>query len=132
VPLANGPYAVRVRLVPVDPGAPATGDDWAADVSARLASAPLRYELQLQFFCEEAVTPIEDPTVDWPTPYLTVAHLTVPQQDPASDEGQRVQAEAEAAAFDPWSALVEHRPLGEIMRARKAAYRASQLGRGLS
>ena len=27
-----------------------------------------------------------------------------------------------ADRFDPWSAVAEHRPLGEIMRARKAAY----------
>ena len=27
--------------------------------------------------------------------------------------------------FDPWMALADHRPLGEIMRARKAAYYAS-------
>jgi len=26
--------------------------------------------------------------------------------------------------------VVEHRPLGEVMRARKVAYRPSQLGRG--
>ena len=36
-PLACGPYAVRVRLVPVDPGAPSpdASADWAADVAAR-------------------------------------------------------------------------------------------------
>ena len=132
LPIANGPYAVRVRLVPVDPGPPAATSDWAADMSARLAAGPLTYDLQLQFFTDEAATPIEDPTVDWPTPYLTVARLTIPVQDPASEHGVALQAEAEGAAFDPWSALIEHRPLGEIMRARKVAYRASQLGRGLS
>ena len=131
-PIANGPYAARVRLVPVDPGPPANGDDWAADMTQRLAQADVRFDLQLQFYCEEAVTPIEDPQVDWPTPYVTVARLTIPQQDPASEAGQAVQSEAEAAAFDPWCALAEHRPLGEIMRARKPAYRTSQLGRGLS
>ncbi len=35
----------------------------------------------------------------------------------------------EAAAFDPWNALIEHRPLGEVMRARKVVYFQSQLGR---
>jgi hypothetical protein len=133
-PIACGPYAVRVRLVPVEPAAPATGarDDWASDVTSRLADGALRFDLQLQFFADETTTPIEDASVDWPTPYLTVGHLTIPSQDPASGEGAGLQAEVESAAFDPWSALVEHRPLGEIMRARKAAYRTSQLGRGLS
>ena len=74
------------------------------------------------------VTPIEDVTVPWPeaaAPFVTVARLTVPAQDPAA-----MAAEIEAARFDPWTALVEHRPLGEIMRARKAAYFASTQGRG--
>jgi hypothetical protein len=133
-PIACGPYAVRVRLVPVDP-APATPNakkDWAADIAARVKAAPLLFDLQLQFFTDEATTPIEDATVDWPTPYLTAGRLTVPQSDLAAPPGVATQEAAEAAAFDPWAALVEHRPLGEIMRARKAAYRASQLGRGLS
>lgn len=133
-PIACGPYAVRVRLVPVDPAPPTPGasKDWAADVAARLRTAPLLFDLQLQFFTDEATTPIEDPTVDWPTPYLTVGRLTIPAQDVASGPGAALQTEVEAMAFDPWSALVEHRPLGSIMRARKAAYRTSQLGRGLS
>lgn len=32
-------------------------------------------------------------------------------------------------SFDPWHALVEHRPLGSIMRARNAAYRVSTAAR---
>jgi len=35
-----------------------------------------------------------------------------------------------ACKFDPWDALADHRPVGEIMRARKAAYFASQKERG--
>jgi len=133
-PIACGPYAVRVRLVPVDPAPPTPNakKDWAADVAARVKAAALVFDLQLQFFADEATTPIEDATVDWPTPYLTVARLTVPQTELSTPPGTATHEAAEAAAFDPWSALVEHRPLGEIMRARKAAYRTSQLGRGLS
>ena len=133
-PIACGPYAVRVRLTPVDPAPPSAdaSRDWAADVAARVRAGQLDFDLELQFFTDEATTPIEDATVDWPTPYVTVARLTIAAQDPDSSAGQATNAAAEAAAFDPWSALVEHRPLGEIMRARKAAYRTSQLGRGLS
>jgi hypothetical protein len=129
-PIACGPYAARVRLVPVDPAPPSpeAAQDWAADVIARLASGPLVYDLQLQFFTDEAATPIEDASVDWPTPYLTVARLTVPAQE----RSDATDAEAEGAAFDPWCALADHRPLGSVMRARKAAYRPSQTGRGLA
>jgi hypothetical protein len=83
------------------------------------------HELQLQFFTDEDATPIEDAAASWRAPYVTVARLTIPPQDLED----AVAAKVEQARFDPWNALVEHRPLGEVMRARKAAYRASQLAR---
>jgi hypothetical protein len=134
VPLACGPYAVRVRLLPA---APATsvgaGDDWAADLKRRLASGPLVHELQLQFFVDEAVTPIEDASVVWPeseAPYLTVARLTLPPQDTEGEVAKTLGEKVEQAAFDPWKALAEHRPLGDVMRARKVTYYASAQKRG--
>ena len=129
-PIACGPFAARLRLVPVDPAPPApdAAQDWAADVASRLAVGPLAYELQMQFFTDEATTPIEDASVDWSTPYVTVARLTVPAQERSAVTDEAV----EKSAFDPWCALADHRPLGSVMRARKAAYRPSQTGRGLA
>lgn len=127
-PLQCGPYAVRVRLKPVgSPPPQARSRDIAQDMRERLAVGPLHWDLELQFFVDEATTPIEDASRPWPdteTPIVTVARLTLPQQgvDAAA-------AEAEAARFDPWSGLAAHRPLGEITRARKVAYLASQKGR---
>jgi hypothetical protein len=133
-PIACGPYAARVRLKPVDARLPPiSGTAWAADVAERLRSAPLAYELQLQFFVDEQRTPIEDASVDWPeavAAYLTVARLTLPRQDADSETGRRLGAAIEAAVFDPWAALAEHRPLGDVMRARRVVYHASQKQRG--
>jgi hypothetical protein len=132
VPMANGPYAVRVRLEPASSNGTAALDaagDWAADFSSRLARGPLHWDLQLQFFSDEDTTPIEDASVNWPTPYKTVARLMLPQQDTRSPEGQALAARAEAGVFDPWQALAEHRPLGDVQRARKAVYFESQKGR---
>ncbi|MDP3355558.1 MAG: catalase [Polaromonas sp.] len=128
VPLACGPYAVRVRLLPAASNGPASPDaskDWGANFSQRLASAALQYELQLQPFVDEKTTPIEDASVNWPTSYTTVALLTLPQQAAS----QALLAQAEAAVFDPWQALVQHRPLGDVQRARKVVYFQSQQGR---
>jgi hypothetical protein len=125
-PIAFGPYAVRVRLVAASSEVNQNAkDDWAGDVYERLIDNPLVRELQVQFFTDEATTPIEDASVVWPAPYVTVARLTIPRQkpDPAFDE------EIETAKFDPWNALTAHRPLGEVMRARKVAYFASQQNR---
>jgi len=126
-PIAFGPYAARVRLVAAsDQVNPSASDDWAADVYDRLIDNQLSYDFQVQFFTDETATPIEDASADWSAaPYLTVARLTVQRQKP--DEALATQVES--ARFDPWNALVEHRPLGEVMRARKVAYYASQQAR---
>jgi hypothetical protein len=132
LPMANGPYAVRVRLVPAaangkpEPGA---GNDWSADFAARLRKGPLHWDMQLQFFASEALTPIEDASVNWLTPYTTVARLMLPQQDLASADAKAFAERVEHAVFDPWQALAEHRPLGDVQRARKVVYFASQKGR---
>ena len=121
VPIAVGPYAGKVRLAPVNP-APPTRKDFAQDMRDRLAVRPLTYDMSVQFFVDEATTPIEDPTKVWPedkAPYVTVARLVLFE----------VLDSAEKMHFDPWGGLADHRPLGEIMRARKAAYYVSQKGR---
>jgi hypothetical protein len=133
VPMACGPYAVRVRLVPAPGNGEATRGaeaDWGADFAARLARQSLKWELQLQPFVSEALTPIEDASVDWPSPYVTVARLSLPRQDAASATGQDLLRQVEAAVFDPWQALAAHRPLGDVQRARKVVYFESQKGRG--
>jgi hypothetical protein len=130
-PLACGPYAARVRLSPAQPPLPAPRPlDWAADIRAHLERGPLRFAFELQFFVDEQTTPIEDASAPWPeaeAPFVTVAQLTIPQQ-PVGDAART--EEVEASVFDPWNALAAHRPLGNVMRARKVAYFASEQTRG--
>jgi len=127
VPLCCGPYAVKVRLKPTgNPPPSMRSKDIVADLRERLATGPVQWDMELQFFVDEAITPIEDASKAWPdaeTPIVTAARLSL---FAASDEAAR---QAEAARFDPWSGLAAHRPLGEVMRARKVAYYASQQGR---
>jgi hypothetical protein len=133
LPMACGPYAVRVRLLPAaSNGAPAPGarEDWAVDFASRLRHKPLHWDLQLQFYASEELTPIEDASVNWSTPYSTVARLMLPPQDLTSDEARRLAHKVEGAVIDPWQALAAHRPLGDVQRARKAVYYESQKGRG--
>ena len=134
-PIACGTHAAKVRLVPHNAELPAARRDaWSADLIERLAAGELHWDLQLQFYVDEVTTPIEDPTILWPeaeAPFVTVARLVAPAQDPTSADGRQLAATIEAGVFDPWNALAEHRPLGEIMRARKATYFASQNERGV-
>lgn len=133
LPMACGPYAVRVRLVPTASNGAPDGDakaNWGADFARRLAAGPLHWDMQLQYYADDTATPIEDPTVNWPTPYTTVARLMLPQQDLAAAEGEAFSQQVEGTVIDPWQALAAHRPLGDIQRARKAVYYRSQQGRG--
>jgi hypothetical protein len=133
LPMANGPYAARVRLLPSEANGkpmPGANKDWAADFSARLAHQPLHWDLQLQFYADDATTPIENAAVNWPTPYVTVARLMLPQQDTSGAQGQALAQRIEGTTIDPWQAMADHRPLGDVQRARKVVYFASQKGRG--
>lgn len=135
LPIQCGPYAVRFALTPVEAAAdplPGGPDFFAESLAERLRRGPVRYDLALQFFVDEAQTPIEDASVDWDegvAPYVRVGCLTLPQQDASSERGRKLAERGERLAFDPWHALVEHRPLGGMMRARKHAYFASTQGR---
>jgi hypothetical protein len=126
---ACGPYAVKVRLFPSgNPPRRPWGKDIGQDVRERLAKGPLAWDLVLQFYVDDATTPLNDGTKQWPdgeTPMVTVARLTVPKQT-----GEERREEIERLKFDPWGGLAAHKPLGEVMRARKVAYFASQKGRG--
>jgi hypothetical protein len=139
LPVRWGDYAGKYRLTPVGvtaPGASARhrGHDYlAAELRDRLAAGPLRWEFAVQLYRDPATTPIEDSTVPWSdeaAPPIVVARLVIEQQNAASERGRAVAAFVEKLAFDPWHALVEHRPLGAMMRARNHAYRLSTAERG--
>jgi hypothetical protein len=132
-PIACGAYAVRVRLLPSAGNGPARADakqNWGADFSTHLRDKDLQWDVQLQPYLDDQRTPIEDASVNWPSPYATVARLTLPRQDTESSQGKALMAEIEKSIFDPWQALAEHRPLGDVQRARKVVYFESQKGRG--
>ena len=121
VPHKNGPYAVKVILTPLEPSR-AAGTDYADDIRKRITAGPLHYETSLQFFTDEKTTPIEDNVTPWPlleTPVAPVGRLTLVQAD----------VPVENLSFDPWGGLEDHRPLGEVMRARKSAYHLSAKAR---
>jgi hypothetical protein len=101
LPMAWGPYAAKLSLdpherhegpLPKRSSATALGDELAA----RLKSGPVSYDLRVQLFEDEARTPIEDPTVEWPepvAPFHTVATVTLAQQDAQSPRGRRLDAD---------------------------------------
>ncbi len=139
VPIRWGDFAVHYAVAPhasAPPGAgtPDAQDGLTDDLASRLGAGPVTFDFQLQFFKDEATTPIEDSSVEWKeadAPFVTVARLTLPKQDLRSPRGLKLAAFVESLSFDPWHAPVEFRPLGNMMRARNAAYRLSTQERGV-
>ena len=88
----------------------------------------IRFELCIQRYVNDQVTPIEDTAVEWKethSPAEPVATLTIKQTDITSTDAQARAAAIEHLAFNPWNTTEDFRPLGNLNRARKAAYDAS-------
>jgi catalase len=133
-PLRFGDSAAKLAIFPeAQGGAPAAGRDGLRDeLAARLKAGPISYALKVQLFVDEATTPIEDNSVEWPegrSPWLDLGRLTLPAQEVASERGRQIEQVVESLSFDPWHAVPELRPMGAMMRARAAAYRESVIER---
>src|SRR5262249_28534229 len=108
LPIQFGPYAIHYALRPHAQDAPhARGGAHylAEELGARLASGPLSWDFQVQFFVDKAKTPIEDASVLWreeDAPMITLSRLTLPKQDISSERGKLVAAFVEKLSFDPW------------------------------
>jgi hypothetical protein len=130
--VAFGPYAARLHLVPVHPKTTepkGTGPKYLADeVARRVKAGGIAFELTAQFH-EGPGESIEDATTTWASAPVTLGRLELVTQDLASESGKKLQTYLEEASFDPWHALVEHRPLGISMRARKPSYFVSVTNR---
>jgi hypothetical protein len=139
-PLRFGDYIAKISVAPISPGLTA------------LVQAPLNVngvpnglrEAVVEFFRENGGTwevraqlcadlesmPIENAAVVWSeeeSPYRRIASITVKPQ-PAWSE-TRSSAVDDGMSFSPWHGLAAHRPLGGIMRARKAAYEKARMFR---
>ena len=134
--LRYGEYVAKLRVVPVTPAMQALKDQPLKmhdhpsairdAVTAFYAENEAVYDVQVQLCSDLAEMPVEDPTVVWPeeqSPWHSVAELRFPRQD--SFNPARVAWTQDVISFSPWHGLQAHRPLGQIMRARKRAYEMS-------
>jgi hypothetical protein len=137
LPIRWGEHAARVSLIPASEAATEAlgegGDALREELAGRLRRGPLAWTLAAQLYVDPQRTPIEDGSAVWSeddSPFVPVADVVLPQQDPASEQGRKLDAFVETLSFDPWHAPVEFRPLGNMMRARNHAYRLSVVERG--
>jgi hypothetical protein len=128
-----GDAIAKVALFPVSPGLVALADtrlDPKQDpdvfrhaVAEWFRSNEAVFEFRVQLCTDLDTMPVEDASVRWPedrSPYVTVAVLRFPPQDALSE--RRLLFVEEVLAFRPSHALLEHRPLGSLMRARLQVY----------
>ena len=89
------------------------------------------WEVRAQLCTDLDEMPVENAAKVWSeelSPYITVARISAQPQTAWSDA--RSTAVDDGYAFSPWHGLAAHRPLGSVMRLRKAAYEASARFRG--
>jgi hypothetical protein len=127
LPYACGPeVAVKYRLTPLDARAggtiPDDPDYLKADLARRLASGSASFELAVQPFTSDAVTPLDKAMTRWPTPFQPIGVLTVSRQAVGAP-GQA--AYGENLSFHPWRVPPANQPLGSIADARRVTYRSS-------
>ena len=90
-----------------------------------------RMSLRVQLCRDLEKQPVEAATVEWNetlSPFQTIASIEFPPQVSWSES--RSREIDDSLSFSPWHGLVAHRPLGNIMRARRAAYPFSSQLRG--
>jgi hypothetical protein len=98
---------------------------------ARLARDEACFDFLVQLRTSPGSMPVEDASTEWKesdSPYRPVARIRIPMQD-IRESGRTERCEE--VSFDPWCALVEHRPLGSLNRVRREIYPAmADLRRG--
>ena len=135
-PTKLGPFAAKFSFAPTGPAGERRGSGYDLhrdDLAARLKEGDLTYAFRAQLYVDEATTPIEDVSVEWPeakSPWVDLARLTIGRVDVDGPDGRAAAERIEALSFDPWHATDDLRPLSAVMRARKHAYKHSVIARG--
>jgi hypothetical protein len=98
-------------------------EDYLLDnMRAHLSQGDATFDFCVQFQTDSEKMPIENAMEEWDekdSPYRKVATIRIPSQ---AFESFEQMAFAEKIAFNPWSCLQEHQPLGGMNRARKMIY----------
>ena len=138
VPIRFGDHIAKLSLAPVSASLTALtdrplSDDLADDpdglrhaVNNFFAANTGEWELRAQLNTDLETMPVEDASVEWSqedSPYVAVAKLRIGPQAGFSEA--TAQGFDDRLSFNPWHGLEAHRPLGGVMRARKAVYAAS-------
>ncbi|MYM72510.1 catalase [Duganella sp. FT134W] len=132
-PVLYGRHMAKLSLAPVSPELQALKDQpvdlehkpngLRAAVVDFMTEHSAEWELRVQLCTDLATMPIEDSTVEWEAPWVPVARIKAEPQA-GWTHGLSVLVD-DGMQFNPWHCIADHRPLGSIMRVRRAVYAAS-------
>jgi hypothetical protein len=128
-PIKLGPYAVKFMVRPAEGTAATrfrlpTKNFLRRDLADRLRSGNIDLDFLIQFYVDDS-TPIENTSIAWDTPWLRVAQLRIFSCDLDDPQTNALSEWVNRLSFNPWHATEDHRPLGNVMRARRVVYDAS-------
>jgi hypothetical protein len=126
VPYLLGTNAVKYSAKPIANTAnrpvETEGPDFLREAMRRqVAESDVYFDFMVQVQTDPLRMPIENSLTIWDeaqSPFQRVAIVRIPRQD-VTDKAIEI---AENLAFTPWHALPEHRPLGNMNRARRVIY----------
>ncbi|MER8900797.1 hypothetical protein [Mesorhizobium sp. M0772] len=126
VPYMLGPNAIKFSAKPIFNTAnrpPASeGPDFLREAMRKqVVESDVYFDFMVQVQTDPVRMPIEEPLTVWDesqSPFQRVAIVRIPRQD-ITMKGIEM---AETLAFNPWHALPEHRPIGNMNRARRVVY----------
>jgi hypothetical protein len=138
-PIKLGPYAVKFTVRPAEGTKPParrrrTENFLHDELADRLQNGDLIFDFVVQFYVDKKHTPIEDTSVRWEpenAPFVKVAQLRIPRCNLNDPDTAEQSKKIDDLSFSPWHTIEDHRPLGNVMRARRIAYQASAILRGL-
>lgn len=121
--------AVKYRTVPcwkqVTPYPSSPSDSMLSENLVKsLSEKEACFYFQVQKFVNDQKTPVENPMKEWNSEnvskFVTVGKIVIPSQRFNSAEQSRF---CENLSFNPWNTTMDHRPLGNINRARRSVYK---------
>ena len=132
-PILFGRYMAKLSLVPVSPELVAL-EGQEVDLEHKpnglrgamvdfMTEHGAEWELRVQLCTDLQAMPIEDASVEWTSPWIAVARIMAPSQA-GWTHGLSVLVD-DGMQFNPWHCIAAHRPIGSIMRVRRAVYEAS-------
>lgn len=84
-----------------------------------LSKNEANFDFCVQFQTDAEKMPVENPTVNWTSPFKKLATIRIPVQVFDTPEQREF---GDDLSFNVWHSLPEHRPIGNFNRARKIIY----------